>query len=208
MSMNRTTAPSSSPVTVAEAKKQLEIWDDDSTHDAHLRWLIEAATEFAESYTGRAFITQTWQVSLTRFPLASMDRFGQSIVLPRPPLQSITSIQYVDSDGVTQTVSSSDYQVVTGATPGYVCPAYDAVWPAPRYQPEAVTVTYVAGYGNDPSDVPQIARQGILMLVAHWFENREAVTTTGNVNQMPLSVKSCLGRVRVGNRFATYGVTM
>lgn len=145
-----------------DARKQCEISETDDTHDRHLTRLLQVATRDVERLTRRALITQTWQLVLDEFPAEEID-------IPRPPLQSLT-IQYVDSNGSTQ--SFTDYQIEY-SSPACVSPAYNKVWPATRPETEnAVTVTFVAGFGSLPSDVPAEYQNVISELLAFRFFNR------------------------------------
>ena len=108
---------------------------------------------------------------------------GGVIRLPRPPLQLVSSIQYVDGGGVLQTMPVLDYQVDTSPTPGRVGPAYGKVWPVTRLQLAAITITYLAGYGTADA-VPDDIKQAILLLVSHWERNRDAVGQVGTAVEL------------------------
>lgn len=160
-----TSEPSVEPVTLNEARDFMRVdYDDD---DALIKELIKAARRHAENVTERAFINQTWTLGLDCF-------WGSSVLyLPRPPLSSVTSITYVDTDGNSQTVAASTYSVDTTHEPGRVWLAYGQTWPTPRAERNAVTVTYVAGYGAAASSVPETARIAIKMMVSDMYENRD-----------------------------------
>jgi hypothetical protein len=67
-------------------------------------------------------------------------------------------------------------------------PARDGWWP-PLGRHGTVTVTYTAGYEDPAVDAPEL-QQAVLMLVAHWFQNREA-TVAGSAAaavELPLGV--------------------
>jgi len=192
MGLNRTVEPATTPITVAELKKQLELPSSDSYHDTHLTRIIEAATRAAERFTKRAFITQTWEMKLQAFP-------SWEIVIPRPPLQSISSIEYVDTDGDTQTVSSSNYLVSTSSLPGKVTPAYGEVWPSARWQMDAVTVTFVAGYGAASTDVVQDIRHALLIWCDQMFHD-------GIGCPMPEATRTLLDSVHPGVLHGTWQV--
>lgn len=133
--------------------------------------LIAAATEFVEKGSGRQFLTATYDLLRDRFPCGA-----GPIVLPKPPLQSVTSISYVDGNGTTQTLSASLYEVQAGTehAAGYILPDYGTIWPATRGFDRDVTIRFVCGYGLQGL-VPQVIKQQIRMLVKHWFENRSAI---------------------------------
>ena len=161
------TAPTSEPVTTAEAKAQASVFH--TADDALIEQYIKAARELLESETARQYVTATWEQYFDEFP--------DVIEITKLPVASIVSVKYVDTDGDTQTmVVTTEYQV-DYASPNRPCrilPAYGAVWPATRAQPNAVTVNFTAGYGTADS-VPATAKQAILMLAAHFYENREPV---------------------------------
>lgn len=187
MGLVRVTKPSLMLLNHQELQKQCELLDGD--HDSYLTRLLENATAAAERYTGRAFATQTWRLTLDRFPC-------RTIKLPRPPLQSVTSITYIDEDGAEQTLDSSLYVVATDSHPGRVAPAYDEVWPATRTTLEAVKITYVAGH-TSVDDVPEEAKQAVGVMVADWFVNRET-TTEKEMRRVPLSAQWLLNGLKIG----------
>ena len=166
MGIQRTVAPSSTVpvVAVQDVKQGLDIAETETGHDDFLRRLINGAVATVERWTGRSLLTQTWKLTLDAWPTNS------EIALPYPPLQSVTSIQYVDSDGVTQSVDSSDYRIDDQAEPARITPAFNAVWPTARTVTNAVTVTYVAGYGDKSTDIPDDIIDAIHVLVYHRFE--------------------------------------
>ena len=175
------TPPAAEPVTVEELK--LHCRKDTGEEDTLLQTYLYAAREWFEASTDRAFVTQTWRVTLP-------DLAWSYYELPRPPLQSVTSVTYRDTAGVTQTVAASTYDVVTSSTPGRIQLDYGSSWPATDEHPEAVAITYVAGYGA-PSAVPRLVRQGILMLAGYWYEQREAVVQglALQIKEVPLGVQ-------------------
>jgi uncharacterized phiE125 gp8 family phage protein len=163
-SLKLVTAPTLLAVSPAEAKAQARVDIDDD--DLLLERKIRAATEAAQVVQNRALLTSTWRLSMDYFPC-------WEIRLPMPPLQSVTSITYVDSAGSTQTLSASTYIVDTDAEPGRVTPAYGLVWPSVRVQPGSVKITYIAGY-TAASLIPETTREDILVLAASRYEHRES----------------------------------
>jgi uncharacterized phiE125 gp8 family phage protein len=188
MGLKRTSNPTTTPVTVSEAKDQISLLSND--HDTTIDRLIKAATEAAEKYTGRALITQTWRLALNSFPV-------REIRLPRPTLQSITSIQYVDENGTLQTLGASLYDATADLEPARVEPAYGEVWPATRCEREAVRITYVAGYGDASTSVPESIRHAILLMVSQWFEYREP-TSEKSIKEIPMSACWLLDGFKTG----------
>ena len=174
-----TTEPSVEPITTAEAKSHIRV--DTSTEDTLIGDYVKVARRMCERLTRRSFITQTITLKLDGFS-------GGEIILPRSPAQSVTSIQYVDTDGATQTWSSSLYDVDVSSEPARITPAYDEDFPDTRAEANAVTVTYVAGYGDATTDIPEELRLLIRLLVGHYFENREAVSMSA-MHELPLGMQ-------------------
>ena len=148
-----------------------------TTADPILVMLIAAATKAAEAETRRALVTQTWDMSLDRFP-------GWEMHVPLPPLQSVTSITYVDSDGVTQTLAADQYVVDTKSEPARITPAYGCVWPSTRWQANAVTVRFVAGYGAAGA-VPSGIKAWMALRIKTQWDNRDALNLGAGAVSMP-----------------------
>ena len=94
--------------------------------------------------------------------------------MPKPPLQSVTSIKHFDNDGVEQTIPSTDYIVDTASIQGRITPTNDKFWPITETRINAVTVRFVAGFGSLTTDIPQSISVAILQLVSDMYEHREA----------------------------------
>ncbi|MBN1807189.1 MAG: phage head-tail connector protein [Sedimentisphaerales bacterium] len=187
MAWKVTTPPSVEPVTLNEAKLHLRV--DHTDEDALITSLIKVAREWCENFQNRAYITQT--ITLT------LDEFPDVFTVPRPPLQSVTSIKYIDTDGVQQTLSSGIYDVDSQSEPGRIALAYGQSWPGIRGDINSVEVVYVAGYGDTADNVPERVKAAIKLLAGHLYEHREMVSEM-TLKEVPFSVKSLLGVDRVG----------
>ena len=188
--LKQTSGPALEPVTLTEIKKHLrvDILDDDDL----IGWRIQQAREHAETFTNRQFINATYTLKLDSLP-------GGTIVLPRPPLSSVTSITYLDVDGASQTLAATLYDVDTDTEPGLVTRGFNDTWPLTQDIHHAVTVTFVAGYGAATTNVPEAIRGAIMLLVGHWYDNRNAVVISigGNVVQVPVGYKDLLWGYRI-----------
>ncbi|MER9014512.1 hypothetical protein [Mesorhizobium sp. M0898] len=163
------TPPDVFPISLAEAKAQLGI-KITTVHDTLINRLIAAVTAKLDGESGmlgRALVTQEWKLTLDCFPT--------EIVVPLPPLQSVEEITYLDAAGVEQTLATDKYAIlgIAGSKRARIVPAYGKSWLATRDFPEAVTVSFTAGYGDDEDSVPEPLRAAILLHVGHLFENRE-----------------------------------
>lgn len=182
MRLELLTPPATEPVTLAECKTRLRI--DDATDDAGVTRLIAAATSHAQSITRRAFVTQSWALTLDAFPCGS-------ISLPLPPLQTVEEISYIDSTGATVVLPSTEYLVDKNGLVGMIHRAYQKQWPTTRAQPMAVRIEFTAGYGAAAA-VPSDLASALMLLVAHWDQNREPVVIGTIVSSVPMSVESLL----------------
>ncbi len=90
------TAPAAAPVTLAEAKTHLRITG--TADDTDITAFITAATNHAQMFSGRQCVTARYALKLDEFPTGS-----EPIRLPKPPLQFVADVQYVDVNGTTQT---------------------------------------------------------------------------------------------------------
>lgn len=190
------TGPATEPLTLADAKSYLRI--DDEDQDTEVLRLIATAREFVEEQTGRALITQTWKLTLDRWPTGP-GAASRTIVLDRSPLASVTSVQYYpDGSGTLSTVDAADYHVLTPRDiAGRIILDADAAWPDADDRPDAIQITYVSG-DSSAGAVKPIIKQAVLLMVKHQFENRLPVMTAGSVNELPFSLKHLIESQRVG----------
>lgn len=203
MSMTRVVDPVVEPVTLTEAKNHLKVDDEGSPahpDDDLIENLITASREWCEAYTGRSFIEQTWRVTLDEFP--------KEIVLPRPPLMDVESIQYIDLSGNTQTVSTSVYRVDLDGS--RITLEDTQSWPDTLNVSNAVTIRFRSGYdsGSSPQDaskVPSSIKAAILLMLGSLYEHRQEVLTGLNVSQITgnMSVRSLLSPHMVDKYRAT-----
>lgn len=180
MALDLVAAPSLEPISVAELKLVGRLRAG-TAEDALLATIIQAARELGESLVRRAFVTQTWNQIHDAFP--SND---DPIRLERPPVQSIVSVTYVDDDQVVQTMDSSAYVLDRTTWPGgWLFPAATTSWPTPGDFINAVTVQYIAGYGDASADVPARIRHWMYMVCTYMYENRTAFDFSGKQIDLP-----------------------
>lgn len=183
MRLTQISAPTESPVTLDDIKAFARV---DSAHeDSVLQAHIEAAVNLLDGPTGilgRAIVTQTWLLELPAWPA--------SLVIPVEPVQSV-SVSYLDADGVERTVDAGAYYI--SAYPGQAPVLHWATsWSAPALAQDGtfpVRLEIVAGFGP-ASSVPAALAQAIMMMVTHWFDNRDLS------GQIPLTASAMLARYR------------
>lgn len=180
------TAPATEPVTLAEAKAWVNV-----THDVDndlLTSLITAAREHVEERIGRALVTQTLTVTL------DVREAAPPIVLPRGPVQSVSSLKYWDdvADAFATAATSAYYLAgdrlcIAEGTAGTAWPTADRTF-------AAYTVTYVAGYGNAAA-VPGPVKRALLIVLADLYEHRDTPLDSGLVvGQLPVTAEKLLHR--------------
>lgn len=187
--------PAADPVTLAELKQHVRVDHDDD--DAHLRICLAAAVARVDGWSGilrRGLVTQTWSESFRYF-------YGRRIWLRLAPVQSIASVIYFDLDGVERTVDAADYRLQVRNGEGYLELDDDASWPSVDARDDAVTITYVVGYGDAASDVPAPIRSAILITAADLYEQRETNVIGASVAQWggSATVDALLGSYRRGH---------
>jgi uncharacterized phiE125 gp8 family phage protein len=163
-------APTIEPVTVAELKTYMSLTG--TAFDNMLTGLITACRDSIEKYSGRTFLTTTYELYFDRFPAC--------FELVFPPIQSVTSIYYVNSDGVDTLLTASNYRVDLVSLYPRIEPAYGVSWPSTREVSNAVKVTYDAGYGATAAHVPQNIKSCIMAIASDMFEHRESNLETVN----------------------------
>lgn len=186
-SLRRYTEPVTEPVTLAEAKTHCRV--DTSDDDTYLTALINLGRIYVEDILDITMITTVWEARYDVFPL-------WELTLPRPPMaaQTVTVI-YRDESGTNQTITSvAGFQADPYVTPGRIYPLYNGVWPAVRGDENSVTVRWTAGYGAAAS-VPQNLKHLVLLLVAHWYANREPVTQANlQLQNIPMTFQTLLAQ--------------
>lgn len=179
------TAPVEEPVSLAEAKARLQVTIDDM--DTDIDALIRESRGAAESEVGRAFLAQTWAMTLDGFPC------GRSIDLPRPPLASVAWVKYYDADGVQQTLDAASYYVATGSEPGRLVLKAGRAWPVAELgRPESVEVRFTAGVSSRSLLSPLVVAAVKLIMSARW-EN-----PTGEGVDIPPAARRILNGLETG----------
>lgn len=156
-----------------------------------------AAREYLEGMTGRQCLTATWEYWLAGFPIDPL------IEMPLPPLQTIESVKYDDTNGDEQTLDSSLYTVE--APTGVYCPPGrlvlkpSVVWPQTvcdeRY---AVRVQFTAGYGATADQVPPLVRAALLYLVGNFHKYSEDIQEprSGAMQNLPIGAASIIHEMK------------
>ena len=186
----RVTAPAAVPVSLSEAKAHLRVEHTDD--DAIIGRIVDAAVGHLDGWSGvlgRCLVTQTWRVSFRDFD-------GRMLRLPFADVSAIEAVVYRDADDVEQTVDPSDYALNEDAQGSYLFMSAGFDRPAVFHRPDAVTVRFVAGYG-DATAVPAALKAAMLLHIGHMYENRESVVIGQSVTGLPMAYDALVAPYRV-----------
>lgn len=186
------TAVATEPVSLAEAKVQVKR-EDTTADDTFITRLITVARERAEAETRRALAAQTWTAYLDCFP-----KCGE-IELPYPPVTAITHVKYYDENGQQQTLSSSTiYQSSLIRDPAIIALRSGQVWPLTELDRlDAVEIEFVCGYTSGVNTIPESIKQAMLLMIGHWYENREESVVGTIATKIPFAAETLLFPYRV-----------
>lgn len=181
-------APSIDPVVSDElVKLQLRVGDNPADWDA-VEGYRHAATQYVEEYLWRQLLTAKWRLGMDSF-------CSHEILLPRPPLQLVESISYVDASGELNVLDAADYQVDAWSEPGRIRPSYGKCWPSTRCgELNAVRIVFVAGWPNAEA-IPAPVKMAVLQVIGSMYETREASAETEKF-EMPFAAKHLLSAHR------------
>ncbi|MBB3142822.1 head-tail connector protein [Halomonas organivorans] len=176
-------------ITLAEAKLHLRLItspdeaESYTAEDGLIQALIDAAYRHAEERTRQVFQQVERTLALDGFPAGD-----GAIALPWTPVASVDSVDYIDPAGTNQSLDANALRL--DARPLYptLAPQWGSEWPSTIDEPESVTLTATTGPDTTPPDV----RAALLLLIGHFYENREAVAIGTIATDIPLGVEMLL----------------
>lgn len=191
MGLKVVTAPTVEPVTLADAKLHARI--DGSDEDDLIEQMIVAARQNAEHITERALAPTTFCLYLDAFPAGG-------VKIPMPPINAISSVQYVDTSGDLQTLDASNYSLDDAQEPAWLLPAHGVDWPSTLDVANAVRVTFMAGYAA--ADCPAQIKSYMLAVVASLYRQREHIADGSRLPRSVEFLATLLEPYKVGQGFA------
>lgn len=190
--LKQITAPSTEPISLEKARLHLRLDTSGSpaSHpdDSLVTSLISAVRENAEEYTGQKIAYGTYEMRADNFK-------DLEISLQTWPVNSITSVSYVDTNDETQTLTGSDYELDTYTKPARLKPVAD-------FFPEAkqVTIRFTAGFtdGQSPNSypMPKAIESAMLLMLGNLYDNRESVSSMQSYER-PMSATYLLNPYRI-----------
>jgi len=158
--------PSTLPLTLEEVKSYLRLDPTDTSEDALLLLMIEAASDFCQKYTKLTFFTTTFDTF--------RDIFSATFQIRKYPVQSVTEIEFTPKGQTPIVIDPSNYTLLpsTLSFPYVEMNAIESVLPSVFLCLLTIRIRFVAGFGDDPSDIPAGLRLGMLQHIAAMYENR------------------------------------
>ncbi len=182
------TAPSTTPVSLAEAKTHLRVTGSDD--DTYITTLIDVATQTAEEFLNLKLMSQTWVLYLDEFP----DYFD--LLIGTLKTASIGGIKYYNDSNVLTTLADSNYFIDEFHRPARVYFADDFTIPDTFDRPNAVAVEFTLGFST-ASNVPAPIRQAILLMIGTYYEIRQNVVTGTIATHIPQTSEFLLRQYRI-----------
>jgi uncharacterized phiE125 gp8 family phage protein len=176
--------PTVEPITLAEAKAHLRV--DTSGEDSLIQSLIMASRLHIEAALDLALITQTWRHQRDVWPPSRV------LILPLRPIQSLTAVTLHDDDATSRSLDVGAFVLDGFANPARLVWRGHGAVSAAGMVANGIEIDFAAGHGDEPTDVPQPIRQALLLLVAHWYENREPVEIGATATSIPAGVSDLL----------------
>lgn len=183
-----TGASTEEPITLSDAKAHCRI--DTTDEDSLVTALITAARRLIESRTQRSLLNTQWDFYADAFPGST-----GALKLPRTPLSAVSFVRGHTSTGGTTDLSTAGYYVDTASEPGRVVLLDGYSWPSSLRNGNGCQVRFTAGYSTAGENVPEPLRQATRLLVAHLYENREAVQVLApgsDLKELPFAVEALL----------------
>ncbi len=179
------TPPLTEPLSLQDVKEHLRI--DHEHEDNLLMETLKAARQFAEFGSGQKCITQTWRQYTSAFPQ------NGCVDIQVAPVISITSVVAFDEEGNSSVLPPETYSVLLGETPAVLqfSNLNDTSAAA-----NGLEIDVVAGFGDFGVDVPDSLKRAILLLVAHWYEFRGAVSPQNQPVSLPAGFERLISQFK------------
>ena len=167
MLLKEAAPPAPNPVPLAEFAAHLRLgygFTDDGSEDALLDLYLRHAIAVVEARTGQALVMRPYILQV-----AGWNRRGH-LVLPVGPVAAIDRIRFVRAAGIVD-LAPTDWTLEPGRTRQRLTgPGGGALRPVPHGA--LAELEFTAGHAPAWAEVPGDLRQAVLLLAAHYYENR------------------------------------
>ncbi len=187
MTLSLLNGPFMEPVSLTEAKLHIRL--DSDNEDDLLKALITTARLHVERLTKRIFLQQTWRFYADTLPEDGL------LEIPLGPLVSIDKVTFYNGEGMPKLIEPQDYVSDISSHPARI-KFRPTVIKAPKKALNGIEIDFQVGFGITTLDVPRDLRQAVLMLVAHWYENRSEVSADFNLSPTPKGVDALIAPYR------------
>lgn len=206
------------PVTLAVMKSYMRLETPSSGADLDaevtadntlIDTFIKSAREYIEKETGQVFLTQTWVAIFDQWPVNTPnnewwdgERLGsiigempRSFPIDKTPLQSVEYIQTSHPEDITVNFPQENYYVDSIKNPPEIRLREGVSWPTPGVAQGGIKIQFKLGYGDSPDNTPSALRHALMMLVNHWYENRDVVNLDGSM-MVPMGFNNLLDKYK------------
>lgn len=181
------TAPTAQPISLEEVKEHLRIVVTDTANDNYLSDVQDSAVDQFQSDAEYQVMQATYKLTLACFP-------DEYIDIPIIPKVTITEFLYYTDQSNTSTLTEGTdfYKVLTDR----YCRLYPfSSWPSLGDRMDAIQITFTVGHATQ-SAIPARVLQGLKFLIGHFNENRQSVVAGPNVQEIPESYHSIVGKLK------------
>ena len=199
------------PMTLSELKQILRVDPDNFDQDDELIRMLKSSIKILEEYTGRSFLTKTFDFALDRIPYSQddqliegistgplMDKTQNYISIPKSPVIAVSSFKYYDDSDTENTFASSNYYLDNFNEPARLVLRRSQTFPdvGSLRVANAFIIRFTAGYGATPQDIPPAIKQAIGLYTSHLYENRELYIEQRQL-PVPMTLQTLLQPFRV-----------
>ncbi len=177
MSLTIIEPPELEPVSLIAAKAYLRL--DNDREDGLIESFIRTARKSLEAFTGRCLIKQMWRFTVNAGFAAAVSDFEYlaghhsrggkgGIEIPKSPYIGLVGSPFLNDEYGRREIK--DFRIDSSQRLAHI-----------HFGPElsqhlngkaTLEILFYAGYGSDPSEVPDAFKQAILMVVAQLYEVR------------------------------------
>lgn len=184
MALQLRSGPAIEPISLTEAKNFMRI--DETDGDVLINSLITAARIYIETTMGLIMTTESWSYYIDKWPNNSV------IYLPLSPIQSVDEIRIHTSSASYEILPVEDYETDTHSNHPRIKILNRMIGSAMGHSMNQIEMQFTSGFGDTMNEVPADLKQAMLLLVSHWFEQREPIGYGGTFAKVPTSIEALL----------------